>query len=483
MPLSDFADDYRAELEARLASPEWQAALPLVEAARGEVLTPPATANVFALPVSQLEAINGASVRDLISTGERDSDRLLAALGAWPNPWPNDLPVRLSFVGLNLGFACDMEPRCRYCNQVPTAEALSGEDWKALLTSLAPAEGDGPYVYLTGGEPLMLGETLWGTDGIIATATRARAACNLNTNALQLTPEAALGLVRSGLGRIHISLDTHRREVQDDICQSPGRWDAVVQGLANLQLAKVFLDVNHPVIHINCVLTRQNADDFPEFLRFLLARKPLCEADVSGDLNVHVIPVGGERNRDLRLTDAGYRQFFSETWNAADAIYREYQAARGVPEDKRGALHEKLPYCSPFHRVAQRGGLEDWAACAAQGRPADLAVASRCYVSPTQAFILPDGSQYWCGGHSVSRPAPVGNVLEHSVQDNIHAAMAQHAALPTDSCRNCPGATLAINQEVERRLLALIAEWIAAADAVRPAADVLPIPSSEGAGE
>ena len=98
-------------------------------------------------------------------------------------------------------------------------------------------------------------------------------------------------------------------------------------------------------------------------------------------------------------------------------------------------------------------------------------------------IILPDGSQYWCGGHSVSRPAPVGNVLEHSVQDNIHAAMAQHAALPTDSCRNCPGATLAINQEVERRLLALIAEWIAAADAVRPAADaLLPVPSSEGAG-
>ena len=465
MPLSDFADDYRAQVEAVLASPEWQAAVPLVAAVQADMLTPPATANVFALPVSQLEALNGARVRDLIAAGERDPERLLAALGTWPDRLPDDFPVRLSFVGLNLGFACDMEPRCRYCNQVPTAEALSGDDWKALLTSLAPPDGDGPYVYLTGGEPLMLGETLWGTDGIIATATRARAACNLNPNALQLTPEAALGLVRSGLGRIHISLDTHRPEVQDDICQSPGRWDEVVRGLANLQLAKALLGVGHPVIHLNCVLTRLNADDFPEFLRFLLDRKPLRDGELSPDFDFHVIPVGGERNRDLRLTDAGYQRFFSATWDIADAIYRQYQAARGVPEDKRGALHEKLPYCSPFHRVAQRGSLEDWAACAAQGRPADLAVAARCYVAPTQAFILPDGSQYWCGGHSVSRPEPVGNVLEHTVQGNIRAAMPQLAALPADHCRNCPGATLAINQEVERRLKALISEWIATADA------------------
>lgn len=431
-----------------------------MDRARQRLLTPPPTENVFSLPVDQLTALNGARVRAMIAAGERDETRLLAVLGRWPETWPADVPIRFSFLGICLTFACDMAPRCVYCNQRPVTEKMTLADWKGLVRSLGRTAERGTYVFLSGGEPLILGSSLWGIRGLVRAATRAGAACNLNTNALRLTPRAALGLVSSGLSRVHISLDTHRPEVQDALCGQPGRWRQVVRGIHNLQIAKALLGVVHPTIHVNCVLTSRNAADFPEFLRFLLAMKPLVPEGLSPDFDLHLIPVGGEQNQALRLNAAQYEHFFSVTWEAAEAVWQEYLAARALPADQRRKLHEKQPFLSPYHRVEQAGSLAEWAESAARGEPAGLALRARCYVAPTQAFVLPDGSQYWCGGHAIARPTPVGNVLAHDLRTNLRASMAQMADLPGPHCRNCPGATLAINQTVETRLLQRIGEWL-----------------------
>jgi len=460
--LAQFTPAHAARLTEVWQSPEWEEAREAgwIEAARERLATPPATENVFSLPADHLRAINGPRVRELIAAGERDEDRLLAVLGTWPDTWPADLPVRLAFLGLNLGFACNMEPRCIYCNQVPVPERLTPDAWRELLKGVAVTDGKGPYVYLTGGEPLLLGEELWGADGLIRAAGGAGAACNLNTNALLLTPQVALGLVSSGLGRVHISLDTHRPELQDEIHRCPGRWEQVVRGLHHMQIAKVALDAAHPVIHINCVLTRLNAPHFPAFLQFLLDRKPRREGGSSPDLDFHLIPVGGEQNRELRLTAEGYERFFTETWEAADAVWQQYQEDIGLPADQRGHLHEKMPFMSPYHRVQQRGPLREWAEQAARGEPAGLALTPRCYVGPTQGFVLPDGTQYWCGGHTVSRPEPVGDACNGGVQSNIRAAVGQMAGVPSVACQSCAGATQAINQNVEAALRQTIRDWI-----------------------
>jgi len=468
MLFDQYGPEHAARLNARFAGDDWRAAMSdgAVDTARAALRPPPKVANVFSLPVEQLKAINEARVRALIEAGERDEERLLAELGTWPDEWPADLPVRLSFLGINLTYACDMQPKCIYCNQRTTPECMTVEDWKRVLATLGhrgamPARDDqGVYVYLTGGEPLLLSEDLWGPEGLIRAAGDAGAACNINTNALALTPQAALGIVSSGTGRLHISLDTHRAEVADAIHQQAGRWEQVVRGLHNVQIAKTLLGAAHPVIHLNCVLTRRNADDFPEFLRFILSMKPLQDEGISSDLDFHLIPVGGDQNRDLRLTAAQYERFFSETWAAAEAVWQAYQESRGVPEDKRKDLAGQMPFMSPYHRVQQRGELAAWAERAAAGRPGELAISPRCYVAPTQGFVLPDGSQYWCGGHATSRPEPVGNVREHDVAENIRRGLGQVRALPRAECRTCPGATLAINQTVEGRLRQAIQEWI-----------------------
>lgn len=430
---------------------------------------------MFALPVEQLTAINGPKTQRLIAAGERDEDRLLEVLGTWPTQWPEKVPVRLSFLGINLSFACDMRPRCVYCNQRPVQERMQLADWHRLIADLAPAEGKGTYVFITGGEPLLWREKLWGERGLIRAAQRAGAACNVNTNALKLTPRAALGLVSSGTSRVHISLDSRSPKIQDAIYRRAGRWEQVLEGIRNLQVAKALLGVQHPVIHINCVLTRFNADDFPCFLRFLLGLKPLVEGALSRDFDLHLIPVGGEQNQPIRLSADEYQRFFTHTWEVADRVYQEYVESRGVPRDKRGALHEKMPFLSPYHRVQQRGDLAAWAQTAGAGLPAGLALCRHCYVAPTQGFVLPDGAQYWCGGHAVTRPTPVGNVLEASVQENIRRRLGQVASLPGEYCRGCPGATQAINQTVEARLRDTIRKWLGATPLQPEGPQVAPI--------
>lgn len=463
MGFPDLAAGHRHGLDALAQEPEWRELIAggAVDAARQNLLTPRRPANVFKLPVEQLRRFNESRVRAMIARGERDPERLLDALSTWPDPWPAEVPVALSFVGLNLGFACDMDPRCIYCNQRPVVESMTRERWLALVRSVIPAEGEGPYLFITGGEPLLRGDVLWGEDGLVRTATARGAACNINSNALGLNATVALEMVSAGLSRLHVSLDTHRAEVQDAICGREGCWERVVRGIRNVQLARILLGAAHPVIHVNCVLTRLNASDFPDFLRFLLGMKLLGDGADPRDLDLHLIPVGGENNRNLRLTAEEYVRFFTETWDRADALWREFQADWSVPEDQRGALHEKVPYMSPYHRVRHGGDLRQWAEVAARGLPAALSGTGRCHVAPTQAFILPDGSQYWCGGHATSRPTPVGNVLEASVQENIAQSIGQVRQFPGPQCASCPGATQAINQSVDAALRGLVGEWLA----------------------
>ncbi len=464
MGFDSFGESHAERLEVRWGGADWWEAVAggAVEEAGRSLLTPRQTVSVFALPVTELKDLNERQVRGMIEAGERDEERLVAALGTWPTRWPAGRRVRLSFLGINLSMRCDMQPRCVYCNQQPVAEQMTPADWRQVLAGLAAAEaeGEGPYVFFTGGEPLLFAEELWGPGGLLRTAHAAGAVCNVNTNALALTPTAALGLVSAGLGRVHISLDTHRPEAQDALRGGSGRWQQVMRGICNLQIAKALLGVQHPVIHVNCVLTRRNADDFPEFLRFLLSLRPRQAEGLSGDFDMHLIPVGGEQNRELRLTADEYVRFFTETGARAEEVWQEYQTEQEVPADQRGPLQEKVPFMSPFHRVEQRGDLREWAETAAQGRPAELALTPRCYVAPTQSFLLPDGSQYWCGGHATSRPEPLGQVRGAGVAENIQRSVGQVACLPGPHCHTCAGATQAINRSVENALRQTVREWL-----------------------
>jgi len=227
--------------------------------------------------------------------------------------------------------------------------------------------------------------------------------------------------------------------------------------------------VEHPKIHVNCVLTKKNLDDFPALFRFMMGRKKnrhnardesARKNLLSDEMGIHAIPVGGAENTALRPSQEEYYRFFTVVWAETCRIWDDIQAEAGIPPDQRRPMANQFYISNPFLRVSYQGTLEDYTFLAGQGIYSKLASTRRCYVAPTQAFLLPDGSQHWCGAHVAARPAPLGSALRDTLSDNIKANIAAMQTTPSDFCRNCATATVGINQRTEGALKDLIEEWV-----------------------
>ncbi|MBI3948182.1 MAG: radical SAM protein [Armatimonadetes bacterium] len=462
-------------LQRRLNGSAWQRLLRsgAVAAARQARAETPAEPAPDRLAADHLIARNEAAARARIAAGERDRESLLAILARWNDSGAADVPLPgLSFLGLCLTWACNAVPKCRYCNQQPTARRMRLAHWKRVITRAAESGGR-PYVYMTGGEPLLWRERLYGPDGLIRHATARGCPANINTNAFLLTPHVAIQLVASGLAKLHVSLDSADPAVHDRLAGAPGCWQRALAGIENIQIARELLGVDRPVVHVNCVLTRENARGWPELVRLILHVKKQRSAGHQGsrrgdpvfrELGAHLIPVGGPQNAALRLAADEIRRFHQETWERAAAVWDEYQEETGVPPGERVAFNDWAFFASAWRRVAHRGTLAEYAAACVAGEYARLALGPRCHIVPTQAFVLPDGSQYWCGAHYVSRPEPVGNVLESDLVGNIRRSLPQVAGFPGPRCRNCATATLFLNQGIEKTLGAKVEAWIKEAE-------------------
>jgi len=245
--------------------------------------------------------------------------------------------------------------------------------------------------------------------------------------------------------------------------------EAVLKAIYNLQIAREALGADHPQVHINCVLTTRNLFQFSDLLRFLLeirqVRSSRCEGSIKEypifrDFAFHLIPVGGSENALLRPTAEEWKRFYTETWPEADQVWQDYQAAIGMAPDERLSLYSFAPFGSPFLRAEHGMALDEYCQRAARGEYWQGALTNRCYVAPTQAFVLPDGSQHWCGAHAIRRPPPLGTVQGTTLRDNIRGNIGRLAECPNDDCSSCAGATCVINQAAERNLKKQVAEWL-----------------------
>ena len=455
--VSGYTSEHALELEQLLASPQWRRAIDsgLVEQARAGTIKPGRTRGFIDTVVDQLVALNGGRVDELIAAGCRDAGRLLDALATWPHGLGGKDP-RITFLGINLTSCCNFTPRCIYCNQPAVDDKVGLDGWKRVIDEatrgITPG-GDGPYIYLTGGEPLLLGEAVWGDGGIVRYATERGAGVNVNTNAAALSPEVALRLVKAGTAKLHVSFDTPDRALQNILC-SGDRFDRILEGIYNVQIARDLAGTSYPVIHTNCVLTNRNLDTFPQLFGFILDKHRQTatrEDPFFNDLFPHVIPVGGEGNAGLRPSEAEFRRFYEKVWPDVCSMWDAFQARLGVEKEKRGALFGY--FSNPFLRVEHKGGLDAYARTSADGRYGRLALCRRCYVAPTQAAFTPDGLQFRCGCHAIRRILPVGNIREGGMFDSIRAGVEGLASLPAEEhCDGCALATLYINQSVEQKL-------------------------------
>jgi MoaA/NifB/PqqE/SkfB family radical SAM enzyme len=405
---------------------------------------------------------NAGRVHRLLDEGVTDEKKLLEVLGNWEAALLGKDAFPIVFLGLVVTMDCSFITRCMYCNQIWIPRRLTLDDWKNLLSEVA--EPVPPYVYLTGGEPLILGAEIWGDNGLTSFATKLGCAVNINTNATLIKPHIAMQLVKVGLAKLHISLDCPDQDLQDELLLEPGRMSEVLEGIFNVQIAREVLGANHPEIHINCVLTHRNLFQFPALLRFLLEIGKTPSVDFKyplfSDFSFHLIPVGGSENALLRPSKEEWKRFYTETWAEAEQIWHDYQESVGVIEKERKSLTNYVPFANPFLRADHHVDLDAYCEHAAQGEYWEGALTESCYVAPTQAFVLPDGSQHWCGAHAIRHPMPLGNVTDTRVRENIRSNISHLNEYPNEFCTGCAGATCFINQAAKRNLQKQIFEWM-----------------------
>jgi len=466
LDLSHYTPGHRSELVQLLESDPWREVIdsPLIQTVEEGRVKPGETIDYIDTVVSQLTDLNGERVRNLIAAGDKDKPGLLGQLSNWPEDMGGRNPV-LSFVGINLTAACNFAPKCTYCNQPDIASSVDLDAWKRVIEDVtANGRQEGTYIYITGGEPLIQGEEVWGDNGLIRFASERGAAVNVNTNAMLIAPDTALRFIKAGLAKLHVSLDSADPDIQNYLFGGE-RLNQVLEGIYHIQLARDIMGVSYPVVHTNCVLTSKNLDAFPELFAFILEKhKQTVDGNdpFYNDLFPHVIPVGGT-NDQLRPSEKDFRRFYADVWPAVTKMWDTYQAERGVAEGKRGVLFGY--FSNPFLRVTHRNGLDAYVKASEKGRYGELALAHRCYVSPTQASFTPDGNQYRCGSHAIRRIHPLGNVKERGIFENIRNGIAGLENLPNpEDCYGCALATLYINQSVEKRLADTIQAWMDAGD-------------------
>lgn len=179
-PFIRYQPAQRERLRALVQTPEWRGFLARGAALRqwkADMSVPPAVPGQ-AEANEYLRERNAERVQGLLHEGVTDEEVLIEALGDWEAALADDDAFPIVFLGLVVTLDCFFLPRCLYCNQIWLPRRLTLDDWKALLSEAA--EPVPLYVYLTGGEPLMLGAEVWGDDGLVAFATELGSAVNIN---------------------------------------------------------------------------------------------------------------------------------------------------------------------------------------------------------------------------------------------------------------------------------------------------------------
>ena len=204
--------------------------------------------------------------------------------------------------------------RCRFCSNPDTAAVLSVGAAKALVDDFA--DRGMAAVLLTGGEPTLHE----GLAEVVAHARSRGLEPRLITNGQRTADRAYLEtLVAAGLTHVHVSLQSHRREVQGALAAKEDSLDRLVETLANLGDLGVTAD-------INTTLNAANADHLDETVVWLCERFPWLHHWVFNNLD----PTSERalENRDVLTTPRRFELSLFRALRHLDATGRSFRVER-----------------------------------------------------------------------------------------------------------------------------------------------------------
>jgi len=162
---------------------------------------------------------------------------------------------------------------CRFCSNPPSGVEIDEVQMRVEIDALVEHGYHG--VILTGGEPTTSPLLL----PAIRYAARRGLDCRVITNGQLLAKRAFFArAVEAGLSHIHVSLHSHRPEVQDFVTRHPGSHAAVMACLALAAELGVTCDVN-------TVINAYNADHLHESVIWLCATFPFLRHFVFNNMD------------------------------------------------------------------------------------------------------------------------------------------------------------------------------------------------------
>ena len=127
------------------------------------------------------------------------------------------------------------------------------------------------------GEPLMNPDLI----AMVSLASAQGIEVDFTTNAVLLSPAMSKELIQSGLSHLTVSLDGATADTYEKI-RVGAQFDAVIENVHQLTMAKKRLNKEHPILSINMVVTRENIHELHDLLHLAkyLGAKEICATPI-----------------------------------------------------------------------------------------------------------------------------------------------------------------------------------------------------------
>ncbi|OQX54942.1 MAG: hypothetical protein B5M53_05060 [Candidatus Cloacimonas sp. 4484_209] len=143
-----------------------------------------------------------------------------------------------------------------FCFEHPLKEGLTFAQWKRVIEILWNVGV--PHILFTGGEPTLFANFM----DLVRFGEEVGIVTGLLTNGEKLADTSYTNtLVEAGLDHIQITIQSHRREVHNELI-GEDTWERTVKGLENALATPIYC-----VVHTT--FTSKNKEDIPRFISFL----------------------------------------------------------------------------------------------------------------------------------------------------------------------------------------------------------------------
>ncbi|MCF7916168.1 MAG: radical SAM protein [Candidatus Omnitrophica bacterium] len=161
-------------------------------------------------------------------------------------------PVFLTWV---LTDKCQL--KCKHCLRESIPSSLSKKDKLNIAKKIA--DSSAYWISITGGEPFIVPELM----DIVKILKRKNKKVTITTNGF-LLDNFLKDLIDVGLDAIHLSVDSHKREVHDFLRDCPGLFDKIVKIISEIKIKRK----KKPLIKLRCTISKANYLQMSDYVKF-----------------------------------------------------------------------------------------------------------------------------------------------------------------------------------------------------------------------